>query len=68
MSPRPLAIDLDYLRQVLMELLEIPSPSRRDLADFPSLAVQPAGGEGPREGPIGIADAAAAAPHSRPAV
>lgn len=25
-----------------------------DLADFPSLAVQPAGGDGPREGPIGI--------------
>ena len=27
-----------------------------DLADFPSLAVQPASEEGPREGPIGLAD------------
>ena len=29
---------------------------RGDLQDFPSLAVQPASEEGPREGPIGIAD------------
>ena len=27
-----------------------------ELADFPSLAVQPANEDGPREGPIGIAD------------
>lgn len=29
MSPKPLELDLDYLRQVLVELLEIPSPSGR---------------------------------------
>lgn len=29
MSLKPLDIDLDYLRQVLVELLDIPSPSGR---------------------------------------